>query len=156
MISLQKVHVIYVDSNSEKITLRDTESTARIKITARNLIQKKTIYKCDICRMEFDTNPKLKQHSQVHGEKISCNLCEKTILPRSMSRHIKMVHTISQDENNFIRVLSKKKEITCKVCNIVLAKQYNLKRHMQNKHEGYDENIPNRLVFGENIFRFKQ
>ena len=120
---------------------------------SKNFDSEKTIYyKCDICRMEFNTNPKLKQHSQVHGEKISCNLCEKTILPRSMSRHIKMVHTIYQDENNFMRVLSKKREITCKVCNIVLAKQYNLKRHMQNKHEGYDENIPNRLVFGNNIF----
>ena len=58
--------------------------------------------------MEFDAKPKLKQHSQVHAEKLSYNLCEKKILPRSMSRHIKMVHTINQDENNFMRVLSKK------------------------------------------------
>ena len=63
-----------------------------------------------------------------------------------------MVHSINQDENTFMRVLSKKREIKCKVCNIVLAKQYTLKRHMQNKHEGYDENIPNRLVFGKDIF----
>ena len=77
--------------------------------------------------MEFDAKPKLKQHSQVHAEKLSYNLYEKKILPRSMSRHIKMVHTINQDENNFMRVLSKKRDIKCKVCNIVLAKQYNLK-----------------------------
>ena len=47
--------------------------------------------------MEFDAKPKLKQHSQVHAEKLSYNLCEK-----------KMVHTINQDENNFMSVLCKK------------------------------------------------
>ena len=67
--------------------------------------------------MEFDSEKYLNQHSQVHAEQVDCNLCEKKMLPRSMSRHVKMVHTITQDDNNFLRVLSKKRDIKCKLCN---------------------------------------
>ena len=66
-----------------------------------------------------------------------------------MSRHIKSAHTITQDDDNFMLVLSKKSEIKCKICNVIFPKTYSLKRHMDNKHEGYDSNKPNRLVFGK-------
>jgi len=72
----------------------------------------KKIFRCDICGMEFDKEPNLKQHSDVHAEKISCNLCEKKIKPRSMKRHIQLVHTITQDDDNFMRVLSKNRDTT--------------------------------------------
>ena len=84
--------------------------------------------------------------------KDSCNFCEKKIHPRSMQRHIQTVHTIKLDDENFIRVLSKKKDITCKLCHITYSKPYNLKNHIKNKHEGYNSDFPNRLVFGKNVF----
>ena len=65
--------------------------------------------------MEFDAKNKLNQHFEVHTEKLSCNLCEKNIRPRSMNRHIKLAHTITQDNGNFLRVLSKKRDIKCKL-----------------------------------------
>ena len=73
-----------------------------------------------------------------------------------MSRHIKSAHTITQDDDNFMLVLSKKSEIKCKICNVIFPKTYSLKRHMDNKHEGYDSNKPNRLVFGKNVFVVSQ
>ena len=81
----------------------------------KSLDSDKSIYKCDICRMEFDAKNKLNQHFEVHTEKLSCNLCEKNIRPRSMNRHIKLAHTITQDNGNFLRVLSKKRDIKCKL-----------------------------------------
>ena len=62
-----------------------------------------------------------------------------------MSRHIKSAHTITQDDDNFMLVLSKKSEIKCKICNVIFLKTYNLKGHMNNEHEGYDSNKPNNL-----------
>ena len=47
-----------------------------------------------------------------------------------MNRHIKLAHTITQDNGNFLRVLSKKRDIKCKLCNVIFPKTYNLKRHM--------------------------
>ena len=48
-----------------------------------------------------DEETKLKEHLEVHIDKLSCNLCEKKIHPRSMSRHIKSAHSITQDDDNF-------------------------------------------------------
>ena len=58
------------------------------------------------------------------------------------------------DDNgdNFLLVVSKKGDNTCKLCNILFANKSNFKKHMKNKHEGYDANNPNRLVFGKSVF----
>ena len=61
-----------------------------------------------------------------------------------MRRHIKSAHTITQDDDNFMLVLSKKSENKCKICNVIFPKTFNLKRHMNNKHECYDSK-PNNL-----------
>ena len=49
-----------------------------------------------------------------------------------MSRQIKLAHTITQDDDSFMVVLSKKRDIKCKLCNVIFPKTYNLKRHMNN------------------------
>ena len=60
-----------------------------------------TIFKCDICRMEFEKEQSLKQHSKVHIE-ISCNLCEKKLKPRSMKSHIETGPKLNQKPRRIV------------------------------------------------------
>ena len=54
---------------------RHTESCKKVVFDSE-----KNIVKCDTCRMEFDEETKLKQHLEVHSDKLSCNLCEKKFI----------------------------------------------------------------------------
>ena len=55
-------------------------------------------------------------------------------------------------EGKLVLVESKKEIPYCEMCSTSFSNRSSLKRHMNSKHKGYDDQNKERLVFGPNVF----
>ena len=83
---------------------------------------------CDNCNKKFSSKQRLNYHKNNKvciDKKIVCGFCEKTYKTKyTFLRHLnKKHHMIENKKNN---------ELTCKKCNIIFTRKYNLQRHINN------------------------
>ena len=105
-------------------------------------------YECDIDGKVFSNRTTLYHHMKIHESKVKCTICHVDILPRSMTQHIKDVHTIARHYQCKICTKSYKsahvlkvhirghnKTFECKLCLRKFSFQSILNKHIKEFHE---------------------
>lgn len=113
--------------------------------------ERTTAYTCDICLKNFTLKRNLYQHMknshEARMEKYECIDCKKLFTRKSnLGAHVKKFHGSTRKFKATRVVLTDRKgksknlrgwipkDVTCEMCDLVVRGNYNLKRHIKNKH----------------------
>lgn len=75
------------------------------------------LFECKLCSKKFYTKTALRVHSEMHNEKVECQICHKLIA--NIKKHMKEIHG---------------RKVACTICGNMMLKRY-LKQHHRNCHE---------------------
>ena len=90
------------------------------------------------CSTLFTLNRHLQSHDSMF-DNVSCDLCPKTFDRKdNLNRHVKDVHEMVV-EGKLVLVESKKEIPYFEMCSTSFSHRSSLKRHMNSKHKGYDD-----------------
>lgn len=111
--------------------------------TKHKNIKKPTNLVCDLCGKICSDRLKLTVHMKCHQTKVTCEICQKSLIPVCLKYHMKEVHgqhpkfkcplcsKIYNSEQKFKQhTKTHVKKFKCKICNKIFSASYRYKQHM--------------------------